>query len=127
MFGTHDYSMVENTVLLSHNGIITEKFCNTSSSKYTDLTIQDISKTPTSSENENIRRLLIKESFGNTNLPREITDALANLWRTTTQSHNQSVLRQWFVYGISWNTDPCTRNINSVVIHAVYVHKWLFM
>ena len=127
MFGTHDYSMVENTVLLSHNGIITEKFCNTSSSKYTDLTIQDISKTPTLSENEIISRLLIKESFGNTNLPREITDVLANLWRTTTQSHNQSVLTQWFVYGISWNTDPCTRNINSVVIHAVYVHKWLFM
>ena len=72
MFGTHDYSMVENTVLLSHNGIITEKFCNTSSSKYTDLTIQDISKTPTLSENEIISRLLIKESFGNTNLPREL-------------------------------------------------------
>ena len=35
LFGDHDYPMVENTVLVSHDSIITEKFPDTSSSKYT--------------------------------------------------------------------------------------------
>ena len=46
VFGDHDYNMVENTVLVSHDGIITEKFPDTSSSKYTDFTIERISKNP---------------------------------------------------------------------------------
>ena len=78
--------MVEDTVLVSQNGVITEKFPDTSSSKYTDFTIQKISKTPTLFENEIISRSLIKESFRNTNLPREITDVIADSWRTTTRS-----------------------------------------
>ena len=36
VFGDHDYTMVENTVLVSHDGIITEKFPDTSSIKHTD-------------------------------------------------------------------------------------------
>ena len=38
--------------MVYHNGIITEKFPDTSSSKHTDFTIQKISKTPTLPENE---------------------------------------------------------------------------
>ena len=93
--------------------------------KKSNFTIQDISKTPALPEIEIISRLLIQESFGNTNLPREITDVIANLWGTTTRSRNKSVLRQYFLYGISWNTDPCTPRCKySVAIHAIYVHKW---
>ena len=46
--------MVEDTVLVSHDGTITEKFPDTSSLKHTDFTIQKIRKTPTLSENETI-------------------------------------------------------------------------
>ena len=98
VFGDHDYTMLENTVLGSHDVLleifpITEKFPDTSSSKYTDFTIQKISKTPILSENEIISRPLMRESFGKTNLPREITDVIAASWRTTTRSRYESVLR----------------------------------
>ena len=82
MFRDHDYTMVENTVLGSHDG--TEKFPDTSPFKHTDFTIQKISKTPTLLENEIIWHSLIKESFGNTNFPREITDVTSDALRTTT-------------------------------------------
>ena len=127
-FGDHDYSMEENTVLVFHDGIITEKFPDTSSSKYTDLTIQKISKTPTLSENEIINRSLIRESFGNSNLPREITDVIADLWRTTTRSRYESVLRRWFVYVTSRKTDPCTPDVNTVLafMHRMYINGCLY-
>ena len=35
LFGDHDYTVVENTGLVSHDGTISEKFPDTSSSKYT--------------------------------------------------------------------------------------------
>ena len=50
--GDHDYTMVDDSVLVSHYGIIIEKFPYTFSSKCSDFTIQNISKTPTLSENE---------------------------------------------------------------------------
>ena len=89
-----------------------------------------LSKIPakhTLSENEIISRLLIKESFRNTNLRREITDIIANLWRTTTSCQNESVLRQWFVDGISWNTDPCTPEVNTVLsfMQCMYINGCL--
>ena len=120
--------MVENTVLVFHDGIITDKFPDTSSSKYTDLTIQKISKTPTLSENEIINRSLIRESFGNSNLPREITDVIADLWRTTTRSRYESVLRRWFVYVTSRKTDPCTPDVNTVLafMHGMYINGCLY-
>ena len=120
--------MVENTVLNSHDGIITEKFLDTSSSKYTDFTIQKISKTPTLSENEIISRSLIRESFGNTNLPREMTDVIVDLWRTTTRSRYESVLRQWLVCATSRNTDPCTPDVNTVLpfMHDMYINGCLY-
>ena len=58
----------------------------------TDFTIQKISKTPTLSENEIISSSLIRESFRNKNLPREIRDVITDSWRTTTQSQYESVL-----------------------------------
>ena len=86
VFGDHDYTMVKNTALVSHDGIITKKFSSTSSSKHTDFAIQKISDTPTLSENEIISRSFIKERFRNTNLPKEITDIIADSWTGTTQS-----------------------------------------
>ena len=58
----------------------------------TDFPIQKISKTPMLSENEIISSLLIRKSFKNKNLPREITDVIADSWRTTTRSQYESVL-----------------------------------
>ena len=84
VFGDHDYTMVENTVLVSHDGNNTENFSDASSSKHTDFTIQKISKTPTLSKNETISGSFIRENYGNTNLPREITDVITDSWRTTT-------------------------------------------
>ena len=124
VFGDHDYTMVKNTVLVSHDGIITEKFPDSYSSKYTDFTIQKISKTPTLSENEIISCSLIRESFGNTNLLREITGVVANSRRTTTRSWYESVLRRWFAYAASRNTDPCTPDVNRVLslMHGMYMY-----
>ena len=65
----HNYTMLENTVSVSHDGAITEKFPDTFSAKNTDFIIQKISKAPTLSEHEIISGSLIRESFGNTNLP----------------------------------------------------------
>ena len=124
VFGDHDYTMVENTVLVSHDGIITEKFPDTSSSKHTDFTIQKISKTPTLSENKIISGSLIRESFGNTNLPRVIADVIADSWRTVTRSWYESVLRRWFVYASLRNTDP---DVNTVLsfMHGMYINGCL--
>ena len=80
VFGDHDYTMVENTVLVSHDGIITENFPILLPPNI--LTLQVISSS------------LIRENFGNTNLPREITDVIADSWRTTTGSWYESVLRR---------------------------------
>ena len=128
VFGDHDYTMVENTVLVSHDGIITEKFPDTSSSKHTEFTIQKISKTPALSENETISGSLIRESFGNTNLPREITDVITDSWRTTTRSRYESVLRRWFIYASSRNTDPYTPDVNTVLsfMHGMYINGCLY-
>ena len=65
----HNYTMVENAVSVSHDGAITEKFSDTSSSKNTDFIIQKINKAPTLSEHEIISGSFIRKSFGNTNLP----------------------------------------------------------
>ena len=89
----YDYTMVKYTDLVSHDGIITKNFSNTSSSKDTDFNIQKISKTPTLSENEIICGSLISRSFRNTNLPGEITGVIADSWRTTTRDWYESVLR----------------------------------
>ena len=89
----YDYTMVKYTDLVSHDGIITKNFSNTSSSKDTDFNIQKISKTPTLSENEIICGSLISRSFRNTNLPGEITDVIADSWRTTTRDWYESVLK----------------------------------
>ena len=72
MFGDHDYTMVEKTAFVSHDGIITEIFPNTFFSKSTDFTIQKISKTPTLSGNEIISCSLIRENLENANRPIEI-------------------------------------------------------
>ena len=50
VFGDHDNTMVENTVLVSHVGIITDKFSDTSSSKYSNFTIRKITEAPALSE-----------------------------------------------------------------------------
>ena len=128
VFRDHDYTMVENAVLVSHDGIITEKFPDTSSSKHTEFTIQKISKTPALSENETISGSLIRESFGNTNLPREITDVITDSWRTTTRSRCESVFRQWFIYASSRNTDPYTPDVNTVLsfMHGMYINGCLY-
>ena len=120
--------MVENTVLVSHDGIITETFSDTSSSKHTDFTIQKISKTPTLSENETISGSLIRESSGNTNLPREITDLITDSWRTTTRSRYESVLRRWFIYASSRNTYPGTPDLNTVLsfMHGMCINGCLY-
>ena len=73
-------TMVENTVLVSHDGIITVIFPILLPPNI--LTLQVISSS------------LIRENFGNTNLPREITDVIADSWRTTTGSWYESVLRR---------------------------------
>ena len=79
VFRDHDYTMVENTVLVSHDGIITEKFSDTSSSKHINFTIQKISKILTLSENQIISRSLIGKRFRNINPPREITNVIVDL------------------------------------------------
>ena len=89
--------------------------------KNSNFTIQNISKTPALSEIETISRLLIQESYRNINLPREITDVIANLWGTTTRSRNESVLRR-FLYGISWNTDPCIPDVMTVLPFMQYMY-----
>ena len=128
MFRGHDYTMLENTVLVSHDGIITEKFPDTSSSKHIGFTIQKISKTPTLSENKIINGSLIRESFGNTNLPGVIAEVIADSWRTITRSWYESVLRRWFVYASSRNTDPCTPDVNTVLLfmHDMYINGCLY-
>ena len=87
--------------------------------------LSKISAKHTLSEDEIISHLLIKESFRNTNLPREITDVIANLWKTTTRTQKESVLREWFVYGISWNRDPCTPEVNTVLsfMQSMYINS----
>ena len=128
VFGDHDYTMVENTVLVSHDGIITEKFPDTSSSKHTEFTIQKISKTPTLSENETISSSLIRESFGNTHLPREITDVITDSWRTTTRCRYDSVLRRWCIYASLRNMDSYTPDVNTVlsIMHGMYINGCLY-
>ena len=90
--------------------------------EHTDFTIQKTRKTPTLSENETISGLLIRESFGNTNLPREIADVIADSCRTTTQSQYKLVLRWWFIYASSRNTDPYTPDVNTLLsfMHGIY-------
>ena len=53
VFGDHDYIMVENTVLVSHDGILTEKFLNTS-------TIQKLPKHKPSKGNYRCYRRLVE-------------------------------------------------------------------
>ena len=113
------------TVLVSHDGIITEKFPDTSFSNHTDFTIQKIRKTPTLSINEIIRYSLIRENSRSTNISREIIDVVTDSWRTTTQSQYKSVLDGLFMQvHISLTPD-----VNTVLsfIHGIYVHKWLFI
>ena len=93
MVEDHDYTTVKYIDLVFHDGIITENFSSTSSSKNTDFNIQKISKTPTLSENEIISGSLISKIFRNTNLPGEITDVIADSWRITTRGWYESVLR----------------------------------
>ena len=126
MFRDHDYTIVENIDLVSHDG--TEKFPDTSPFKHTDCTIQKISKTPTLFENEIIRGSLIKESFGNTNLPREIIDFTSDAWRTTTRSRYEPVLKQWFVHAKSRNTDSFTPDVNAVLsfMHGMHINVCLY-
>ena len=71
-------------ILISYHGIITENFPDTSSSKYTDCTIQKISEKSTLSENEIISLSFLRKSFGNTNLQSYISDVITDSWRTTT-------------------------------------------
>ena len=123
VFEDHDYTMVENTVLVSHDGSITEKFPDTSSSKHTDFTMQKISKTPTLSENEIISHSLIRENLENTNLPREIADVIADSWRTPKVGTNQFA-GDGLLKGHRSLYSKCKY---SVVIHAWYVHKWLLI
>ena len=61
MVKDHDYAMLEDTVLISHNCIITEKFPEIS--EYTDFSGQKISETSPLFEYEIISRSLIRESF----------------------------------------------------------------
>ena len=123
----HDYTTVKYTDLVFHDGIITENFSSTSSSKNTDFNIQKISKTPTLSENEIISGSLISKIFRNTNLPGEITDVIADSWRITTRGWYESVLRWWFFYANWRNTDPCTPDKNTVLsfIHGMSVNGCL--
>ena len=130
VFRDHDYTMVENTVLVSHDGIITEKFSDTSSSKHINFTIQKISKILTLSENQIISRSLIGKRFRNINAPREITNVIVDLWRITTKSRyeSQSVLRRWFVYATLRNTDPCTPDVYKVLsfLHGIDINVCLY-
>ena len=50
-------------ILVSYHGIITKKFPDTSSSEYSNFTIQKTSKTPILSKNETNSPSLIKENF----------------------------------------------------------------
>ena len=121
VFKDHDYTMVKNIVLVSHDGIITKIFSGTSPSKHAEFTTQKISGIPTLSENEIISRLFIRESFQNTNLPKKITDVIADSYRATTGGRYELIPRQWFVYATSRSTNLCTPDVN--IIHESYVHK----
>ena len=130
VFRDHEYTMVENTFLVFHDGIITEKFSDTSSSKHINFTIQKISKVLTLSENEIISRSLIRKLFRNINFPREITNVIVDSWRITTKSRyeSQSILRRWFVYATLRNTDPCTPDVCKVLsfLHGIYINVCLY-
>ena len=69
-----------------------------------------------------IGRSLIRESFRKLNLPREITNVITNSWRTTNRIQYESVLRQWFVYAASRIMDPCTPDVNTILLFTLVMY-----
>ena len=128
MFGIMILLWWTTQILVSYDGIITKKFPDTSSSEYSNFTIQKTSKTPILSKNETNSPSLIKENFWITNLPRKITDFIADLRRLSTRSWYKSVIKWWFFYPISRNTDSCTPNVNKVLsfMHGMITYGCLY-
>ena len=76
-----------------------------------------------------ISSVLIRESFQNKSLPRDITDLIVHSSKTTLRIRYTSVLSQWFIYATLWNTDPCTTSdVNTVLsfMQSVYINGCLY-
>ena len=124
VFGDHDYIMVENIVLISHDCIITEEFPDTSPSEYTEFTIQNINTTFAISQNETISYSLIRQTFRNTTHPRAITYIIVE----NNYMKSIRILGQWFVYSKSPNTDSYTPDENNLLsfMHGMYKNVLLY-
>ena len=88
------------------------------------MTIQTFSPIPTAFKNGIVSCSLIRER----NLLKEITNFIGDLWKTT-RSRYISVLRQWFVYATSQNTDRYTApDVNTVLpfIADVKINCYLY-
>ena len=111
----HDYSLVEHTVLVSNDGLISPGFPCNSSAKHPSVTIQSRSATSTLSENETAGSSFISTYLSHPNIPPEITDAILESWRPTTRSRYESVLRRWYSFAISRYENPYSPDITAVL------------
>ena len=108
MLRDHDYTMVENASLVSHDGVITNKLPCATPTKLLNFTIEQISVTPIVPKNETVGHSVIREAFRNTNIPSENSNVITDWWKMITKNRYQSILRRWIIYATSRNTDPYT-------------------
>ena len=70
----------------------------------------------------------ISTSFRHSNIPPEITDVILELWRPTTRSRYESVLRRWHSFAISRNETPYSPDVTAVLafLHGMYRNGCLY-
>ena len=66
----------------------------------------------------------IGEAFRYTELPSKVTKVILELWRPSTRSRYESVLKRWHRYAISRNEDPYSPDVNTVLtfMHGMYLN-----
>ena len=78
--------------------------------------------------NETAGSSFISKSLRHPNIPPEITDVILELWRPTTTSRYESVLRRWYSFAISRNENPYSPEVTAVLafLHGMYRYGCLY-
>ena len=119
---------MEHTIFVPNDGLTSPGFPCNSSTKHPSITIQSRSATSTTSENETAGSSFISKSLRHPNIPPEITDVILELWRPTTTSRYESVLRRWYSFAISRNENPYSPEVTAVLafLHGMYRYGCLY-
>ena len=125
--GDHDYSMVGDTILVSDDGASSPRFPSSTSSKCFDTTVQQAITTFLVSKNETAGSSFIEEALRYTELSPEVTKVILELWRESTTSRQESVLKRWRRYAILRNEDLYSPDVDTVLtfMHGMYLNGCL--